>query len=459
MQSYMMLSSESSEQSEESRRYQILQQENNRLRDKITKTQNKYHKLKQDYDELLLQKELLEEQNKLYESTKSQPKKEKPAEQSIPSSQVSKILSDFDTLLEVQSKEIAQLMNDRDKLSSICFTSIGLISQQEIYLKRFQNSTQKLIQSITSGDTLYDSVIQDYASLGYDIQSVVSSVQRKLDLQQLIESLNRIDMPPIDPNEVVRIINELPDIGVTGNSLQTVTQFIMQQISTQKRLLSEIDEQKSRVKELKSKLAQIIQTCKPAGATKFTAKDVIRRHLELQEKCSKIQKLEDVAHHTVEVFETFGSRFPENSDTQRCLMRIRFWLENPDSEVDVVQEINFLLGLCIPSKVPDQDNSSVLSDSSSSVSALIERIGITKNNIQSNGQAILTQQTTQNQQTSFESDMITQIRLLKKEVIEMKEQIRASEEEKKKFIARHFPKSIPQSTKWPQICEYLMSSK
>lgn len=466
LQSYMMLSSESSEQSEENRQYLLLQQENTKLREKIAKTQTKYHKLKQEYDEILLQKELLEEKNKLLESTKSLPQKEKIAEQTIPSSQVSKILSDFDALLEMQGKEITKLMNDRDKLSSICFLSISLISQQEIYLKKFQNGTQKLIQFMSSGDSSYDSVIQDFSSLGYDIQSIVNSVQRKLDIQQLVESLNRYDSPPIDPNEVIRIINELPNINLAGDSLQTVTQFIMQQISSQKKLISEIDERKARFKELKGRLNQLIQDCKPPGTTKFTLNDLTRRYLELQDKCSKSDNLERISRQVVEVFEAFGSRFPDDSDTQRCLMRIRFWLDNPESEVDIIQEIDFLLGLCIPSKVPDRntDNLSTISDTTSSVSSLIERIGITKKSIQSNetnfnfnGHKNISSIPLPT--TSFESDLLAQIRLLKKEVTEMKEQILSAEEERKKFILKHFKKSIPQTTKWSQVCEYLLTSK
>lgn len=465
MQSYMMLSSESSEQSDESRRYQLLQQENAKLREKIAKTQTKYHKLKQDYDEILLQKELLEEQNKLLESTKQPPQKEKNTEQSIPSSQVSKILSDFDTLLEMQGREITQLMNDRDKLSSICFLSLSLISQQEIFLKKFQNGTQKLIQFMSSGDSSYDSVIQDFSALGYDIQSIVNSVQRKIDVQQLVESLNRYDSPPIDPNEVIRIINELPNINLTGDSLQIVTQFIMQQISSQKRLISEIDEQRARFKELKEKLNQAIQACKPPGAAKFGLKDLTRRYLELQEKCTKSENLEQLSRQIVEVFEAFGSRFPDNSDTQRCLMRIRFWLDNPESEVDVIQEIDFLLGLCIPSKVIDKnaDNSSALSETTSSVTSLIERIGITKKTIQTSDFNINTNEQknipTTLQTATFESDLLSQIRLLRREVSEMKERFVNDDEERKRFIFKHFKKSIPQSTKWPQVCEYLLSSR
>ena len=451
MQSYLILSSESSENSETCPRCQILQEENNKLRSKNEKIQTKYHKIKQDYDELLLKKELLEEQVKLLQATQ-QSTKTKTEENTISSTQVSKILSDFDTLLDIQGKEIYQLMTDRDKLSNICFSALSVISQQEIYLKRFQNGTQKLIQFMSSSDSSLESVIQDFATLGFDIHSIVSSVQRKMDIQLLVESLNRIDSPPIDPNEVIRIINELPNVNLNGDSLQTVTQFILQQISAQKNLMNEIEEQKMKQHDLKNKLNSILTACKPNtisrnGKTqipnqnsKFTVKDVINRYLEMQEAVSKVEEIKNLSRKIVQVFEAFGSRFPDNSDTQRCLMRIRFWLENPDSEIDVVQEIDFLLGLCIPSKVPeaDEESTSTLSDSTSSISCLMERIGIAKQNLQTS----FTHQQIQ-APSSFENDMLNQIQSLKQEFSDMKDRIRISNEERRRFICRHMQKHVP----------------
>ena len=49
----------------------------------------------------------------------------------------------------------------------------------------------------------------------------------------------------------------------------------------------------------------------------------------------------------VETFAQFGIKFNHDPDIQRCLGRIRFWIQNQHSDVNIVQEIDFLLGMCL----------------------------------------------------------------------------------------------------------------
>jgi hypothetical protein len=138
----------------------------------------------------------------------------------------------------------------------------------------------------------------------------------------------------------------------------------------------------------------------------------------------------------VATFESFGGRFSNTLDIERCLVRIRSWLQSDTSDVDVVQEVDFLLGLCLPASLERGE-----SESSSTASGDIRPVA------------------KERQPSQLDAEMIRQIRELKKTVGQMKQQIRVSDDERKAFLARHFKRSLPITTRWSEICEYLLSSR
>lgn len=421
MKSYLALSSESSSQSDFCRQCQILQQENNRLRAKYEKTHEKYHTLKHDYEELILQKQLLEEQVKLLEATKSTPMKQNPqSENGIPASKVSSILEDFDSILSIQSEEINKLMEDRDKLSSTCFRCLGIINKQESTLSKFQNALKKLTEFASAGEVSSESVKQEFHSLGCDISSVLSAAQRRANIEGMNELLASINAPQIDQNEVLRILSEIPNAPFDNESLQTVTEFVIQQISKQKKTILELQDERDKTRSLKSKLQTLLSSIK---SDRISVKDGVAEVSRLKKGAARGSQAQSQLQRIVGVMTSFGERFPESADTERCLSRIRAWEDDTQTGVDVVQEIDFLLGLCVPTTVTIEVEKEMPKPETPQV----------------------------------DKEMIMQIRELKKAVGEMKQQIRNNESERQSFITAHCKKSLPLTAKWSQICEYLLS--
>ena len=219
MKSYLALSSESGSQSDGCSLSQSYRQENAKLTEKYEKLRQKYHRLKDQFDEVVLQKQLLEEQNKLLEATIPSQTSSKSAEQVIPSSQVAHILEDFDGLLSSQSDEIAKLMEDRDKLSSICFKCLTAISRQEISLTRLQNGIKRLVECVTTGSVSCEAVRQDFEGIGCDVTAIMSLVQRSANVDGMNMLLASGAGHNVDQGEVLRILNELPNIPFQGEPL------------------------------------------------------------------------------------------------------------------------------------------------------------------------------------------------------------------------------------------------
>jgi hypothetical protein len=157
---------------------------------------------------------------------------------------------------------------------------------------------------------------------------------------------------------------------------------------------------------------------------KVSLRNAIYEINKLKHAAMKQEELSSMVTKIVETFESFGSKLPGGPDTDRCLMRIRFWLQNPNGEVDVVQEIDFLLGLVIR-----EDVSAVTE---------VEFVDEIPN---------------------FDDDVIRQLRYLRQSICELKEQNKANEEERKAFISRNLRHKLPSSARWPQICEYILSHK
>lgn len=427
MKSYLALSSESGSQSDGCSLSQSYRQENAKLTEKYEKLRQKYHRLKDQFDEVVLQKQLLEEQNKLLEATKPSQTSSKSAEQVIPSSQVAHILEDFDGLLSSQSDEIAKLMEDRDKLSSICFKCLTAISRQEISLTRLQNGIKRLVECVTTGSVSCEAVRQDFEGIGCDVTAIMSLVQRSANVDGMNMLLASGAGHNVDQGEVLRILNELPNIPFQGESLQTVTEYIMQQISKEKRMNEAMCHEKEKKRALQAKLMAVYSALK--GDEKMSVRGALMEIERLKKNCARTQTMTQTTNQIVHVFESFGSRFPKSEDTEKCLTRIRTWLENHDSGIDVVQEIDFLLGMCVGSHRDVEAEPVADEEKHEKKCSVVDR------------------------------EMLAQIRELKRSVCEMKRQIRLSDTERRSFISSHCDKSLPLTAKWSQICEYLLSSR
>jgi hypothetical protein len=430
MNSCLVLSSEDSSQGEFAcPQYQLQQQEIGKLRERQNRSREKYQRLKSQYDDLALKYQLLEEHNKLLEGATSRPQLSHPPH-SISPARVSKILEDFDRLLNVQSAEISRLMEDRDRLSAVCFQSLDLLNRQDSTIARFRRGFENLVRYAQNGGESVESFAQDFISLGLDVSPILSGAHRSIDIDGLIEKLN-LNHSAVDANEVLRSVSALD-----SRALEVVTSFVMQQVARQRQMTEMIETEREKRRSIQSKWAAIVGLLKPSGPLKMGSRDAVFELIRLKKGVERLAATTALVRQLVATFESFGGRFPDNPDIERCLVRIRLWLQSETSEVDVVQEVDFLLGLCLPASL-ERGESESSSTASSDIGPVVK----------------------ERQPSQLDTEMIRQIRELKQTVGQMKQQIHVSDDERKAFLARHFKRSLPITTRWSEICEYLLSSR
>ena len=264
----------------------ISPQENARLLEKYAKLHEKYTKLKDQYESLCLRNQILEQQAKFLDPPKPR-EIQQSSEQMIPVSEVSHILEDFDSLLASQSEEISKLMDDRDKLSTICFQCLTVISKQGIPANTPQPTQQQ---------------------------------------------------PSTDLSEALSIIGiRSPD----GDAITTIKQYVTQQKLKAEQLNTIIANQREKKRTLQAKLTSIYRAIRKDK--EINSREAIAEIGKLKQSSTSSNAL---LNEIISVFEAFCNRFPTHHETKNCMSRIRSWLQDHNSKVDVVQEIDFLLGMC-----------------------------------------------------------------------------------------------------------------
>lgn len=261
-------------------------QETARLQEKYAKLREKYAKLKDQYESLCVRNQILEQQVQFLDPPKP-PGIQQSSEQMIPVSKVSHILEDFDSLLASQSAEISKLMDDRDKLSTICFQCLTAISKQNI-----PTNTQQSIQQ-----------------------------QPSTDLSEALSILG-IHSPDADP-------------------ITTLKQYLTQQKLKEEKLTTVIAHEREKKKALQTKLTTIYQAIRKDK--QINSREAIAEIGKLKKSSTSSNTL---LTEIISVFESFCNRFPTHHETKNCMSRIKSWLQDHNSKVDIVQEIDFLLGMC-----------------------------------------------------------------------------------------------------------------
>ena len=320
-----------------------------RIKAKSAKDRAKIRELKKQISELTLKNQLLTEENKLLQTTRAQPQQEKPkdAGKMIPQARVSQVLSDFDSLLEQQSKEISELIADKDKLSAICFSSLTLLNAQENYITKFKAATQKLLRFVSKSGETIDSVARDFKSIGIDVSNDLKTVHRSIQVNSITSMLNSETSKMIDASEVEQIIQLIPQTQMNDSAMKVVVTYLTQQINATKEYERTINEVKKQKEDSDKVLSKLLYKIKPANQKKFSLQDAFEQIDALNKRSEYCTSLESMLSNLVDTFAAFGDKFDHDPDIQRCLGRIRFWIQTPSSDVDIVQEIDFLLGMCL----------------------------------------------------------------------------------------------------------------
>jgi hypothetical protein len=313
-------------------------------------------------------------------------------------------------------------MEDRDRLSAVCFRAVALLNHQETLISRLRNAFDSLSRFSANGGESSDSLAKEFHALGLNLSTVIAGIRPRV-------HSNESPIPGnLEASEVLRVVGDLD-----ASDRELVTAFVMQQVSKQRQLHEEIEDEKHKRRSLQSKYSALVSMLIPTGNA-GGARDFIMEITRLKKAFVSLQQTTGVVRAIVGTFEAFASRFPDNPDIERCLVRIRSWLQSDNSEVDVAQEIDFILGLCLQNR-----------EGSSEASSATSEVAFGRN-----------QQTLM---SHFDAEMLKQIRDLKQTVCDMKEQLRASEDERRTFITKNFRRQLPVNARWLQICEYLLNMR
>ena len=321
-----------------------------RIKAKSAKDHSKIRALKKQIADLTLKNQLLTEENKLLQTTRAQPQQPAPKQtegKMISQTRVSQVLTEFDSLLEQQSKEISELISDKDRLSAVCFSSLTLLNAQENYITKFKSATQKLISFVSkSGETL-ESVARDFKAIGIDVTQDLNTVNRAIQVNNIASLLNTETAKMVDASEVEQILQMIPQTQMNDAAMRVVVQYLIQQINASKQYEMTIQNVQKAKDDTDKLLGRLVNKLKPNNTKRFTVADALSEVEKLQSRDSYCRTLESMVSSLVETFASFGLKFDSDPDIQRCLGRIRFWVQNPRSDVNIVQEIDFLLGMCL----------------------------------------------------------------------------------------------------------------
>ncbi|EAY21170.1 hypothetical protein TVAG_283390 [Trichomonas vaginalis G3] len=373
-----------------------------RVKAKAAQEHAKIKALKKQVSDLTLKNQLLEEENKLLQATRVVPP-QKPQEtvKMIPQTKVTEVLLGFDQLIEQNSKEINKLMNDRDRLSSVCFNSISLISSQEIIIKKFKSATQKLLRFVNHYGETYESIVRDFRSLGIDVSSDLNSINRTYQVNTIINNVSLDNKKKVDSSEIQQILQLLPKTNMNDASLKTVTQYLYQQIDAEKEYKNTIEELSNQKKQVEVDYNTLLAKLCTNQTKKVNLKHAMEQIDIYNQRSKQASNLENLVSNLVDTFASFGDRFDNDPDIQRCLSRIRFWLQGSPAEINIVQEIDFLLGMCLTEKKVQKVSNTHAYNDDSSCSFKDHRY----------------------KKCCYERNMIRQVKELKESVIDMKDRL------------------------------------
>ena len=425
----------------------------------LAKEHKRYKEQKKIVNDLNLKIQLLEEENRLLQVTRAQTiyKPDEKSGQSIPTIKVTQILSDFDNLLETQSHEISKLMVDRDRLSAVCFKSLSLINTQGMFLNKLKAATTKFIKYACKNGETFDSVLRDFHSLGMDVTSELNYFHRANQVSSIIQSvggqnniINNQNASATDTSinieQVEQILRNLPSTSMNDNSIQIISKYLMQQVQQHKENIQLLEQARLQKLEIEKNLQTIINRLKSGNSKKAGVQDALQAIDDLKKKSIEASRIQSQFKQLIETLASFGDRVENDSDIQRCLSRIRLWLQTPNVDISIIQEVDFLIGMLTTTGV----NNNISPGSNKHGCDSIESVGPLVDELDKFRQCIFTPRK--------ERDMASQVRELRIAVSEMRDKLERAERERRNYISKRFGKKLPPCSSWPVICDYIRNN-
>jgi hypothetical protein len=320
------------------------------LQEKATRLQRKIESLQASVSDLTIKNQILANENKLLQLTKPQIV-EVSASNTILTSKVSQILTDFDLLFENQNKDLSALLSDRDRLASSCFSLLSLVTTQESLLARYRSATSKLLSFIDRSGESPSSVTREFAILGIDASQAVNLLQQRFHLERVCACGGEL----IQDEEVIRVLNQLPLIGNDSTSLEIVANYVRQQIDSKNALKEEIVSEQRKTKGLAKELNRIAKVARLNVSDVPLPTQLAQKLEHFRVLVGRLKVNDAILRESVNVILQFAARFEDDINMRCCVTRMKRWIGNPEA-VDIVQEINFILGLFPlphPGEIPD----------------------------------------------------------------------------------------------------------
>lgn len=148
--------------------------------------------------DLKLRIQRLEEENRLLKSTRRTIPPQPAA--SISTEVITSAFEDLDNLIAQQSKEIARLSSDRDKLSVMCFRALSIIGDYETSITRSRTAVNRLVKMITNQTEPTESLLIELRKLGFDIPTRIT-LNKRVDKVQDESHLDLFEALDVDDVE------------------------------------------------------------------------------------------------------------------------------------------------------------------------------------------------------------------------------------------------------------------
>ncbi|EAX98391.1 hypothetical protein TVAG_125350 [Trichomonas vaginalis G3] len=298
------------------------------LQNKECSLRVKVDDLTRKVSELSKQKKLLEKQNKLLINTCSLPIANSNQEE-ISSKDVENLLKNFDDVFNSQGNDMIRLLNERNSLANLVFKSLKIIDAQNDKIQKYDKLVHSLLQ-YTQPQHLQGRISTQLSQLG--IQYTQYLYPRD------IEQSNSNEF--VDKQSENYLISLLTKINTMYPQTHPYIFEISQQISKKNKEYQEITNKNIELTNKYNNILTILGISESKDITSSVTKIVA------ESKLSK--KLYNFGREIVSVFINFAEQFCMDNHVELCLSRLRKWLNYNDKTIDVIQEIDFLLGLCFP---------------------------------------------------------------------------------------------------------------
>lgn len=297
------------------------------LQDRESSLRVKVDSLSQKVNQLSHQKRLLEKQNELLVNTCTLPIYGSKQEE-ITSQEVENLLVNFDNIFTTQGNDLIRLTNDRNNMYKLLFKSMKIIDYQNDKMQKYSNVITTLL-SVTPPQCLQGTIITQLNQLGIQYSQFLQP--RNFDFMSNQE-LNDKKGTAYVSSLLSQITSMYPQ---TYQYVSEVSKYLNKKTTE----IQELNTQKTELSNKISKICTILNVNENEIDTQIT---------KLITEIKGVKRAYKFAAEIVNVCVSFAEQYCMDDHVNKCVNRLKSWLSCGDKSVNVIQEVDFLLGLCFP---------------------------------------------------------------------------------------------------------------